>query len=260
VVTNAHVVGGGGPYRVTDSRGRRYTASLIGVFTADDLAVLRAQGASLSPASFADASMLKVGEIVLAIGNPLGLRSSVTNGIISALGRTVEEPNGAVLPNAIQTSAPINPGNSGGALVDLQGKVVGIPTLAASDPQLGGAAAGIGFAIPSSLVSDIARQIVKHGRVVNSHPAYLGVQLATGLSRGAVAAAVQGGGPAARAGIVAGDVIDSINGQQISSPSDVAGVLAALKPGQAVAVQITKPDGSRSTVRVTLGEYPPGAS
>ena len=260
VVTNAHVVAGGGPYRITDSRGRRYTASLIGVFTADDLAVVRAEGASLSPASFADSSMLRVGEIALAIGNPLGLRSSVTNGIISALGRTVGEPNGAVLPNVIQTSAPINPGNSGGALVDLQGKVVGIPTLAASDPQLGGAAAGIGFAIPSSLVRDIAAQIVKHGHVVNSHRAYLGVQLATGLSSGAVIAAVQGGGPAARAGIVAGDVIDSINGQQIASPSDVAGVLAALKPGQTVAVQITKPDGPRSTVKVTLGEYPAGSS
>jgi putative serine protease PepD len=107
----------------------------------------------------------------------------VTNGIISALGRTVNEPNGGVLPNVIQTSAPINPGNSGGALVDLEDKVVGIPTLAASDPQLGGAAAGIGFAIPSSLVSDIAGQIVKHGHVVNSHRAYLGVQLADGAQQ-----------------------------------------------------------------------------
>jgi putative serine protease PepD len=260
VVTNAHVVAGGGPVQLTDSHGRRYSASLIGVFTPDDVAVVRAQGTSLSPASFADSSKLKVGEIVLAIGNPLGLRSSVTNGIISALGRTVNEPNGAALPNVIQTSAPINPGNSGGALVDLEGKVVGIPTLAASDPQLGGAAAGIGFAIPSSLVSDIAGQIVKHGHVVNSHRAYLGVQLATGLSRGAVVATVQGGGPAARAGIVAGDMLDSISGRQISSPSDVAGVLAGLKPGQTVAVQITKPDGSRSTVALTLGEYPGGSA
>jgi putative serine protease PepD len=123
MVTNAHVVAGGGWLQVTDSRGRRYAASLVGVFTPDDLAVVRAQG-SLSPASFADSSTLKVGEIVLAIGNPLGLRSSVTNGIISALGRTVSEPNGAVLPNVIQTSAPISPGNSGGALVDLRGKVL----------------------------------------------------------------------------------------------------------------------------------------
>ncbi len=256
VVTNAHVVAGGGPLQVTDSRGRRYSATVVGVFTPDDLAVVRARAASLSPALFADSSTLKVGEIVLAIGNPLGLRSSVTNGIISALGRTVSEPNGAVLPNVIQTSAPINPGNSGGALVDLQGKVVGIPTLAATDPQLGGAAAGIGFAIPSSLVTDIAGQLVKYGHVVNSHRAYLGVQLATGLSSGAVVATVQSGGPAAKTGIVAGDVIESINGQQANSPSDVTGVLAALKPGQTVPVQITKSDGSQSTVNVTLGEYP----
>ncbi len=131
--------------------------------------------------------------------------------------------------------------------MDLHGHVVGIPTLAASDPELGGAAAGIGFAIPSSLVSDIAGQIVQHGHVVNSHRSYLGVQLATGLSSGAVVAAVQGGSRAAHAGVVAGDVIDSINGQQISNPSDVAGVLAALKPGQNVPLQITKPDGSQST-------------
>jgi putative serine protease PepD len=255
VVTNAHVVAGGGPLRVTDSRGRTYGATLVGAFAPDDLAVVRAQGAALPSASFADSSTLKVGEIVLAVGNPLGLRSSVTDGIISALGRTVDEPNGAVLPNVIQTSAPINPGNSGGVLVDLDGKVVGIPTLAASDPQLGGAAAGIGFAIPSSLVTDIAGQIVKYGHVVNSHRAYLGVQLATGLSSGAVVAAVQPGGPAADAGIAAGDVITAIGGREIISPADVAGVLAALKPGQSVAVRITKTDGSRSTVRVTLGQY-----
>lgn len=165
IVTNAHVVAGGGPLQVTDSHGRTYEAKLVGSFSSGDLAVVRAEGASLPSASFASSEGLQVGDIVLAVGNPLGLRSSVTNGIVSALGRTVDEPNGVVLPNVIQTSAPINPGNSGGALVDLQGKVVGIPTLAATDPQLGGAAVGIGFAIPSSLVIDIARRIVAHGLV-----------------------------------------------------------------------------------------------
>jgi S1-C subfamily serine protease len=139
VVTNAHVVAEGGPFRVTDSRGRRYDATLVGTFAPDDVAVVHAQKASLPPAKFADSSKLHFGDIVLAVGNPLGLRSSVTNGIISALSRTVPEPTGAVLPNVIQTSAPINPGNSGGALVNLKGEVVGIPTLAATDPQLGGA-------------------------------------------------------------------------------------------------------------------------
>src|SRR5579875_45655 len=256
VVTNAHVIASGGPYRVTDSHGRTYPATLVGEFAPDDLAVVHAQGASLSPASFANSKALRVGDIVLAIGNPLGLRSSVTNGIVSALGRTVDEPNGVVLPNVIQTSAPINPGNSGGAVVDLAGQVVGIPTLAATDPQLGGAAPGIGFAIPSDVVSDIAGQIVRYGHVVNSHRAYLGVELATGVGNLAVVAAVQPGGPAAKAGIQPGEAIVSLAGQPISSPTDVADVLATLKPGTTVAVGLLKPTGARATVHVKLGQYP----
>ena len=149
-------------------------------------------GHALRPAIFADSSKVEVGEIVLAAGNPLGLRSSITDGIVSALGRNVSEGQGIVLPNAIQTSAAINPGNSGGALVDLVGRVIGIPTLAAADPQLGGAAAGIGFAIPSNTVRDIANQIIEHGRVVDSHRAALGVSLADSLERpGALVVAVQ---------------------------------------------------------------------
>jgi putative serine protease PepD len=261
VVTNAHVVAGGRPLQVTDSRGNTYRATLVGSFAPDDLAVVRAQGASLPSASFAAAHSLQVGDIVLAIGNPLGLRSSVTEGIISALGRVVDEPNGVVLPNVIQTSAPINPGNSGGALVDLEGHVVGIPTLAATDPELGGSAApGIGFAIPSSLVTDVASQIVKHGRVTDSHRAFLGVSLATGLFKGAIVVSAQPRGPAARAGIVPGDVITSIDGQPISSPVDVAQVLATLRSGQIVRVGINKPDGSSVTLTVTLGQYPGGSA
>jgi S1-C subfamily serine protease len=257
VVTNAHVVAGGGPLQVTDSRGHSYPAVVVGSFPPDDVAVVRAQGAKLTSASFGDSRTVRVGDIVLAIGNPLGLRSSVTDGIISALGRTVDEPNGVVLPNVIQTSAPINPGNSGGALVNLQGRVVGIPTLAATDPELGGSAApGIGFAIPSVLVSDIAGQIVKHRHVVDSHRAYLGVELATGVANGAVVASVKPGGPAARAGIVPGEVITSINGQPVTSPADIAAALATLRPGQTVTVRILKPDGSTATVKVTLGQYP----
>src|SRR5207237_6953253 len=128
-------------------------------------------------AAFADSSKVRVGQLAIAIGNPLGFRSSVTEGIVSALGRTVPEENGAVLPNVIQTSAPINPGNSGGALVDITGRVIGIPTLAAADPELGGSAPGIGFAIPSNLASDIAGQIVAHGKVVDSHRAFLGIRV-----------------------------------------------------------------------------------
>ena len=259
VVTNAHVVAGGGPFKVTDSRGHTYTATLVGAFAPDDLAVVRTQGASLRPATFADSRQLKIGDLVLAIGNPLGLRSSVTDGIISALGRTVPEGNGVVLPNVIQTSASINPGNSGGALVDLSGQVVGIPTLAATDPQLGGGAApGIGFAIPSAVVKDIAGQIVQNGHVVSSHRAFLGVDFAAQLEpgSGAVVAAVQPGTPAARAGIMPGDSIVSINGQSINSPDDIPTALASLSPGQTVPVAIVRQDGSQTTVKVTLGQYP----
>jgi S1-C subfamily serine protease len=257
VVTNAHVVAGGGPLTVSDAQGHPYKATLVGSFAPDDIAVVRAQGASLKPAQFLASRQLQVGDIVLAIGNPLGLRSSVTEGIVSALGRTVGEPTGAVLPNVIQTSAPINPGNSGGALVDLQGEVVGIPTLAATDPELGGSAApGIGFAIPSSLVTDIAGQITKHGHVVDSHRALLGVEMATGLGSGAVVASVKPGGPAARAGIMPGDRIVSINGQPVGNPSDVAQMLATLKPGQTVSIGLIRQDGSSATVKVPLGQYP----
>ncbi len=257
IVTNAHVVAAGGPLKVTDSHGRTYDASLVGSFTGDDLAVVRAAHAGLPAASFADSGRLQVGDVVLAIGNPLGLRSSVTDGIVSALGREVSESDEVVLPDVIQTSAPINPGNSGGALVDLQGQVVGIPTLAATDPQLGGGAApGIGFAIPSSLVSDIAGQIVRYGHVVKSHRAYLGVSLATGPISGAVVTAVQGGGPAARAGIVAGDVITSIAGHRVASPTEVSEVMATLTPGSTVPVALLRQDGSTASVEVKLGEFP----
>ncbi len=182
--------------------GHRYPATLVGSYVPDDLAVITiGAGHALKPAIFADSSKVEVGDIVLAAGNPLGLQSSITDGIVSALGRNVSEGRGIVLPNVIQTSAPINPGNSGGALVDLAGRVIGIPTLAAADPQLGGAAAGIGFAIPSNTARDIASQIIVHGRVVDSHRAALGISLADSLERpGALAAAVQPGGPAEKAG------------------------------------------------------------
>jgi S1-C subfamily serine protease len=181
----------------------------------------------------------------------------VTDGIVSAVGRDVSEGGGVVLPNAIQTSAAINPGNSGGALVDLEGRVIGIPTLAATDPRLGGAAAGIGFAIPSNIVRDIAGQIARHGRVVNSHRAALGVSLADNPDApGAVVAAVQPGGPAAIAGLAAGDTIKAIDGKSVASGDELATLLATMQPGQSVEVAVVRPDGASSRHTVTLGELP----
>jgi putative serine protease PepD len=161
VVTNAHVVAGEKQLVVTLSGGANHPGTLVGSDPAHDLAVVRIGGASPAPATFADSATPQVGELVLAIGNPLGLRSSVTQGIVSSVGRSVSEGNGVTLSGAIQTSAAINPGNSGGALVDLSGVVIGIPTLAALDPQLGGGpASGIGFAIPSSTVRQVATRLI----------------------------------------------------------------------------------------------------
>ena len=157
VVTNAHVVGNATRLVVTLASGDSHPATAIARDPANDLAVIRIAGARPRPATFADSSQVEVGDIVLALGNPLGLRSSVTEGIVSAVGRSVPEGDGVTLSSAIQTSAAINPGNSGGALVDLSGRVIGIPTLAALDPQMGaGQAPGIGFAIDSNTVSRVA--------------------------------------------------------------------------------------------------------
>jgi putative serine protease PepD len=257
VVTNAHVVAGATDFRVVTASGERLTAKLVGSFPSDDIAVVKASDGTLKPATFANSDQLKVGQIVLAIGNPLGLQSSVTDGIVSAVGRTVNEDNGVALPGVIQTSAAINPGNSGGALVDLSGAVVGIPTLTAVDPQIGGAAIGIGFAIPSNIAQDIGKQLAANGKVVNSHRAYLGVRLAnvTGAD-GAYVYSVDKNGPAAKAGIQADVLITEVAGKPTPDQPTLASVLAGLQPGQQVDVRIERRDGSTQTVRVTLGELP----
>ena len=171
IVTNNHVVSGSTKFTVTLADGRKLPGTLVGTYPAGDLAVIHVTGTDFKPATFGDSSSLVVGDIVLAVGNPLGLQSSVTQGIVSALDRQVPESKTVTLPNVIQTSAAINPGNSGGALVDLAGDVVGIPTLAALDPEFGNTpAAGIGFAIPSNVVVDVAGQLITKGRVTTTAP------------------------------------------------------------------------------------------
>jgi S1-C subfamily serine protease len=255
IVTNNHVVAGGGPYTVTAGT-HKYSASLVGHFPPDDLAVVRVSGAHLTPASFADSSTLEVGDVAIAIGNPLGLRSSVTDGIVSAFRHGVSEGNGIALPLMIQTSAPINPGNSGGALADLEGRVIGIPTLAATDPELGGGTApGIGFAIPSSLVKNIAGQIIRHGHVVESHRAYLGVEIAD-TNGGVLVRHVTAGGPAAKAGLKAGDLILSLNGRPTPTVDNLTSVASELRPGTLVSLGIVTQKGKHETVHLTLGTFP----
>ena len=238
-------------------------AKVVGEFATDDLAVVRvtSDADSLKPAKFANSDDAQVGEIVLAMGNPLGLTDSVTQGIVSATGRTVSsgEPNGgpALITSAIQTSAAINPGNSGGALVNLEDEVLGIPTLAARDPQAGGLAPGIGFAIPSNTVQNIANQLIAHGKVVKSDRASLGISAETvanaqGEPAGVAVIAVAGGGPAADAGIGSGDIIVELKGQATPSLDVLESYLADLKPGQRVKVTYTRA-GTKHTTTVKLG-------
>jgi putative serine protease PepD len=191
------------------------------------------------------------------VDNPLGPASSVTEGIVSYNGSSVGEGNGVGLPQTIQTSAAINPGNSGGALVDLDGQVVGIPTLAAVDQSVGGAAADIGFAIPSNTVKLIVPQLTAAGHVTNSGRAALGVSGSAPPTRwatGGVLVALQPGGAAANAGIVAGDVITALDNQPVGSLADLQSVLASLAPGTTVPVTVFRQDGTKKTFNVTLGQ------
>jgi putative serine protease PepD len=274
IVTNAHVVGQATTFQVSlADNPQPIPATLVGTYLPDDLAVIKLDHlpSSVHPAHFGDSARLQVGDIVMAMGNPLGLTGSVTDGIISATGRSVTEPAagsspGATLPEAIQTSAAINPGNSGGALVDLAGDVIGVPTLAALEPQgNGGGAApapGIGFAIPSNVVTNIAGQLIAHnGHVVNSHRAELGIRLvtvvgATGQPVGMGVVSVVPGGPAAAAGIQTGEVITAVNNTPVHTASDLAQVLAKLDPGQTVPITLTTSQGATRTVMVTLGQLP----
>jgi S1-C subfamily serine protease len=255
IVTNAHVVGTATKVIVTVSSGKTYPAKVVGTFVPDDLALVRVNAGKLPqrPALFADSSKLAVGQIVLAIGNPLGLTSSVTEGIISALGRTQTEETGATLANTVQTSAAINPGNSGGALVDLKGEVVGMNTLAAGSP-VGGLAPGIGFAIPSNTIKDIAGQLARHGKVVNSHKPYVGISALTLPTGGILVTKVYAGSGAAKAGLRVGDVIVSVNGTLTPTLDTLAQVLAKHKPGDRVKVKVS---GRRNaTLTITLGQLP----
>lgn len=271
IVTNDHVVSGAQSIQVVLYDGRKLTAQLTGTDPADDLAIIKiTPPANMAVATIGDSSKLRVGQDVLAIGNPLGITQSVTNGIISALNRTVNEgQGGSTIPNAIQTDAPINPGNSGGALVDMQGNVIGIPTLTAIDPEFNTPANGVGFAIPSNRVSFIAPQIIANGSVTHTGRAALGVQVISvdqtlaaqdnlSVDQGALIASVLPNGAAASAGLQAGDVIVQIDNNQITDTNSLGSVLATHNPGDTVAVHIYR-GSQQKTINVKLGELQPGS-
>lgn len=267
IVTNAHVVGNATTFRVTLPTGAQpVTARLVATYPPNDVAVIRLDNppGDLKPAQWGDSSKIDVGTIVLAMGNPLGLSGSVSQGIVSALNRTQSESGdqgspGATIPNLVQTTAAINPGNSGGALVDLDGRVVGIPTLAAASGAGDSLAPGIGFAIPSNTAKSLADQMIRDGKVTDSDRAALGITATTVVGRGGDTAgvgvvSVDPNGAAAKAGITAGDVITAVNGTETPDQPALSEVLAGLKPGDTAKVSLVRADGGTATVDVTLGE------
>ncbi|HEV2582137.1 MAG TPA: trypsin-like peptidase domain-containing protein [Ktedonobacteraceae bacterium] len=260
IVTNNHVVTGAQRIQVTLFDGASLPAQLVGADPLDDLAVVKVSTtAKLTAATLGDSSKLRVGQEVLAIGNPLGITQTVTSGIISALDRAVSS-----IPDAIQTDAAINPGNSGGALVDLQGELVGIPTLSAIDPQFQTPANGVGFAIPSNRVRLIAPQLIETGKVTHTGRAVMGVQIASvdaalaaqnnlPVTSGALIVGVTPGSPAAIAGLKAGDIIAQIGTHPVADVASFADALLTMSPGQKIAVHVYRGD-RQLTVNVTLGE------
>src|SRR5947209_4646168 len=262
-----HVVEGATSIQVLLSSGTKEPAQLTGTDAADDLAVLKIavpQG-GLSVATLGNSAQLQVGQAVLVIGNPLGITQTVTNGIVSALKRSVsEEQGGATIQNAIQTDAPINPGNSGGALVDLQGNVVGIPTLSAIDPQFKTPANGVGFAIPSNRVQFIVPQLIETGKVTHTGRAALGVTVTSvdaqlsaqdnlAVDHGALIVSVAPDGAAAQAGLQPGDVIVQVDDRAISDVPTLGDALVSKNPGEKVSVQISR-GNQHLTINVKLGE------
>jgi putative serine protease PepD len=265
IVTNEHVVAGSKSYEVLVSASAKpLSARLVGSFAPDDLAVIRVKSGAndLRPARWANSDQAQIGELVLAMGSPLGLTDSVTQGIISATGRTVTGPPKPgkipmVITDALQTSAAINPGNSGGALVLLSGAVLGIPTLTATSSDQGGEIAGIGFAIPSNTVRMIASQLIDSGRVTRSGRASLQITGSThtnshGSADGVSVDATQPGGAAAVAGIKAGDVITEFGGSRILTLAELEDALIDYRPGDKVGVKVLR-NGAQQEFTVKLG-------
>ncbi len=272
IVTNDHVVDGFSSFTVTLSNGKSYPATLVGLDPQDDLAVIKINATGLTPIAFADSSKVTVGEFAVAVGNPLNLQESATFGTVSAVNGTASEaPNGpaGTLTGLIQTTATIAPGNSGGALVNLQGQLIGIPTLEETNPDTR-SASGIGYAIPSNQVQSIATQLIKNGKVTSTGQAFIGIQAQDVTSQVAAAKGLSvtsgvlvagfandaaGQSPAQQAGLQAGDVIIAVNGQSVSSESDLSAILANVKPGAQIKLTIMR-GSSQGTVTVTTGERP----
>jgi S1-C subfamily serine protease len=275
VVTNQHVVDDAQSLNVTMRDGSRYTATVVGSDPSTDLAVIKvnAPASKLTPLELGDSSAVRVGDAVIAIGSPFGLDGTVTTGIVSALSREVEAPNNFAIDDTIQTDAAINHGNSGGPLLNTRGEVIGVNAQIRSES---GGNDGVGFAIPSNTVKEIASRLISGGKVEH---AYLGVGSQTidsaaadalDIPRGAMVTRVNPGTAAAKAGLkpatgsrtvqgedyeTGGDVITEVDGQAVEGADALRRVIDSHRPGDTVQLTVVR-DGDSRTVEVKLGKRP----
>ena len=261
IVTNNHVVDGADQLTVTLEDGRELTAKVVGRDPLTDIAVVKVDAKDLPAVTFADTNQVEVGDRVLAIGNPFGIGETVTSGIVSGKGRRIgilSEVQG--FENFIQTDAAINPGNSGGALVDIDGRVIGINTAILSRS---GGSQGVGLAVPANLVCQVAEGLVQHGKVVRG---FLGVSVqdispalaeSFGLKSraGALVAEVTPGSPAAKAGIKEGDVITKLDGKEITDANRLTFAVTAVPPDTKINLDVLR-DGKSEQLVATTGERP----
>jgi serine protease DegQ len=261
ILTNSHVVEGVTEIQVTLNDGRTVPGRIVGADPETDLAVIRVNATGLAPITFGQSDQLRVGDVVLAIGDPFSVGQTVTMGIVSAVGREIGSAN--PFGSFIQTDAAINPGNSGGALVDTQGNLVGINTLIYSRS---GGYQGIGFAIPVGLAKKVMEEIIETGTVTRG---WFGVEVANitpelaeslGLpgTRGAIVGGIERGSPAERAGIRLGDVIVSVGGRPVADLAATLNAIADVPPGRTVPVKVLRRN-QEVALSVTVGRRKPRA-
>ena len=256
VISNAHVVGESSTVRVKfGDDGRTITGRVTGKDTSTDLAVIRVDRGDIDgirPLQWGNSDDVKVGDLAVAIGNPLGLPQTATAGIVSGLQREIQAPNGFQIDEVIQTDAPINPGNSGGPLLDQNARVVGVNSQIATSGA-GSGNIGIGFAVPANTAKDVVPQL-ESGQAI-ARP-WIGVSTGPASGGGAEVGEVTPGGPASKAGLRPGDVITSVDGKRITEPDDVAGAISSKKPGDKVEIEVRRSGEGSDTISVDLGNRP----
>jgi Do/DeqQ family serine protease len=260
ILTNYHVIDGAENIRVELGDNRTLDAKVVGTDQPSDLAVIKIEGGTLPYMQLGDSDRVRVGDVVLAIGNPLDVGQTVTMGIISAKGRQTG-PGSGNFEDFLQTDAPINRGNSGGALVSTSGELIGINSQILSST---GMSIGIGFAIPSNMAKSVMEQLVKTGKVrrgqlgivVQKVTSDVAASLGMRDPRGVIVSQVQAGKAAERAGLKVGDVVTAINGQRVDDPNTFRNRVAATAPGTEVALTVVR-DEREQQLRATLGEFQP---